>query len=512
MTWHAFRFIAAQITVLAVLAAIVVVIWFVPHRGWRLLRERGRGHIHHPFLRRHFISHEASWLRIGISIALAIAGLGFFLRTFREVMRDPAIAAVDLRLHNTLRIFHSSALHRLYSAVTLVASPTVVAAFVSAVGAILWLSARRREATALVIAFCGAAIASVALKYIVHRPRPMEAKGLAYGPSFPSGHTLLAISVYGLIAYLIARRRGTLAKVAAVAIAIYIVLVPMSRIYLGVHWPFDTIASLQLGAAWLIIVSLLMNHPPHFAHDVGQPKAAVLHGTRLWFGVVGSALACVAIFGAVDPVPRGVPKLPPPRIVPADVLRAFPLVKKTSEDLAGGPMEPAAFVFVGDAGAMTRAFERAGWSLAQTPSVHGLLHELADVIANRADPSGPATPSYFDAQPQDLTFEKAGTTSGSIRQRHHIRVWRTPLCVPQCTPLWVATCSYDMGVKFVAKPYLLTHRIDPRVDLEREFIAAGLRNAGARELGVITVTGPQRGRNAGGDAFFTDGRAHVIAF
>lgn len=230
----------------------------------------------------------------------------------------------------------------------------------------------------------------------------------------------------------------------------------------------------------------------------------------MWIAAAG--VLAVGIFGAVHPVPRGIPKLPSPRVVSADVLRVFPLVKKTSEDLTGGPMEPASFVFVGDPQSMARAFERAGWSLAQTPSVHGLLHELFAVVADRPDPSGPATPSYFDAQPQDLTFEKAGTASGSIRHRHHIRIWRVPLCVAQCAPLWVATCSYDMGVKFVAKPYLVTHRIDPRVDIEREYIANGLRAAGAHEVGVITVTGPQRGKNAGGDAFFTDGRAHVISF
>src|SRR5579859_288543 len=115
MTWHAFRFIAIQIAILTFLTAIVVFVWFLPHRGWHLLREKGKHHIHHPFLRKHFITHEASWLRIAISILVAITGLGFFVRTFREVMKDPRIAAVDLRLHNTLRVFHSTTLHRLYS-------------------------------------------------------------------------------------------------------------------------------------------------------------------------------------------------------------------------------------------------------------------------------------------------------------------------------------------------------------------------------------------------------------
>ena len=109
-------------------------------------------------------------------------------------------------------------------------------------------------------------------------------------------------------------------------------------------------------------------------------------------------------------------------------------------------------------------------------------------------------------------FEKPGDPSGSIRRRHHTRLWKTTLCLaPSCTPLWVATASYDEGIKMVAEPYLLTHRVDPRIDLERDFIAAELRQAGARALGMIPVTGPSRGHNASGDPFVTDGRACVFA-
>ena len=174
-------------------------------------------------------------------------------------------------------------------------------------------------------------------------------------------------------------------------------------------------------------------------------------------------------------------------------------------------MEPLSFLFVATGSDLQSTFERAGWFLADTPSVHGLAAELWAVVRSRPDPHGPATPSYFAGQPQDFTFERPGTASGSIRQRHHIRIWRTQLCLePACTPVWAATCSYDMGIEFVPKPYLLTHRIDPHIDREREFIARTLRTAGAHEIDIVTVTGPARGRNAGGDAFITDGRAHVM--
>jgi len=128
------------------------------------------------------------------------------------------------------------------------------------------------------------------------------------------------------------------------------------------------------------------------------------------------------------------------------------------------------------------------------------------------DPHGPATPAYYQEEPQDLTFEKPGDASGSIRHRHHIRIWRTGLyAAPGAVPVWAATSSYDAGVKLVAKPYLVTHRIDPQIDRERELIAGDLLTAGARPLARVTVTGPTRGKNAGEDSFVTDGVARVLA-
>src|SRR5438105_4405 len=107
MTWHAAAFIGGKVIVLGLLACILVIIWFIPHRGWVELRERFGHRMHHPVLRRHFASEELSLLRTSISIVVALAGFSMFVRTFRGVIHDPRVAGVDLRLHNTLRLFHS---------------------------------------------------------------------------------------------------------------------------------------------------------------------------------------------------------------------------------------------------------------------------------------------------------------------------------------------------------------------------------------------------------------------
>ena len=493
MTWRAAQFLILQALILAFAAALAFVAWGVAHRRHHLFRKWS----------------ERPWIREIFGAIIVIALLFWFASTLRGVLTDGRVVAADRRLHNTLRLFHSESLHIFYSSMTTLAGTTFVAPVALALAALFWMHQRKNDAKVFVTAIAGAVAFGVILKYIVRRPRPPDAMGIASGPSFPSGHTLAATAVYGILIYLLLREkpRSWWHIAAVVPLFALIALVPLSRIYLGVHWPHDVTASLALGGAWLGCLTMLVRF-----HRDGSVRDERVRAIRPQLLAIVAALAVIyGIVLSTSVKPEARPTLPPPHVVPATTLQAFPLSRKTSEDLIGGPMEPLAFLFVGSADDVQRSFEGAGWSLADTPSATGLAKELWDVVLDRPDPHGPATPSYFAEQPQDFTFERPGTLNGSIRRRHHIRIWRTAICIaPAGTPVWGATCSYDMGIEFVPKPYLITHRIDPNVDREREFVAQTLRSTGARDFAFVTVTGPRRGRNAGGDSFTTDGRAHVM--
>ncbi|MGC1305899.1 MAG: phosphatase PAP2 family protein [Phormidesmis sp.] len=91
------------------------------------------------------------------------------------------------------------------------------------------------------------------------RDRPnLIADGLAAPSlhSFPSGHVVVSITVYGLIFYLWFRTsRSAIERLIAIAFAIlWIGLISLARLALGAHWPSDVIASLLVGALWLIVV------------------------------------------------------------------------------------------------------------------------------------------------------------------------------------------------------------------------------------------------------------------
>ena len=101
----------------------------------------------------------------------------------------------------------------------------------------------------------GSITLNVVLKYFFDRPRPLVPMVEAHGLSFPSGHTMVAASFYGLLIYLVwhhvkqpVLRYGLIAFLSA-----FVVIIGFSRIYLRVHYATDVLAGFAAGFMWVVI-------------------------------------------------------------------------------------------------------------------------------------------------------------------------------------------------------------------------------------------------------------------
>jgi undecaprenyl-diphosphatase len=127
------------------------------------------------------------------------------------------------------------------------------------VGVVFYLLSVGKRGTALLVggAVGSGAILSTLLKLGFDRPRPDLIAHLshAYSSSFPSGHAMLSAVTYLTLGVLLARaheRRRTKIIVMTYGVTLT-VLIGLSRIYLGVHWPTDVMAGWALGAAWAAV-------------------------------------------------------------------------------------------------------------------------------------------------------------------------------------------------------------------------------------------------------------------
>jgi undecaprenyl-diphosphatase len=123
-----------------------------------------------------------------------------------------------------------------------------------AAGLTLWLCRHRHLAVGLVLTVIGATAVSTVLKIVIGRDRPdiVEHAALTFTASFPSGHAFLSavtlLSIAGFVG--LAARRDDITRLCLVLAWGMIVMIGLSRIYLGVHWPTDVIGGWCLGIAW----------------------------------------------------------------------------------------------------------------------------------------------------------------------------------------------------------------------------------------------------------------------
>ncbi|WP_181168134.1 LssY C-terminal domain-containing protein [Mesorhizobium sp. B2-4-19] len=484
---------------------------------------------HDPELRRVIAAHPRCWgwlarrfnrfepfgLQLTVGVAMAVVFLFFFLSVVQDLMANEAVVLADLRLLSLVQMYRTPSLNRVMVFLTYMGNWQVVTAGASLLMIYLALTRRWLWIMALLVSIGGGEILVQLGKVGFARARPDLVNALipAKGASFPSGHAFVAICFYGLVGWFAIDRvhsRTAKATIAVMTITV-VVAIGFSRIYLGVHWPSDVIASFNLGAAWLIATITF------FCVARASAVDAISRASGAWSKTVAVCLVTawavfVGVFDYTHPlVDKDRPANAPVDLPEANLPEAmFALAPRFSEDITGKPMEPINVILTGSEADLVKAFAQAGWEPTDRISFASSWRLLGAELRNQPSPRAPGLPTFWHGQPNQRGFQYVDPGS-SARERHHIHVWETDFRVSG-VPVWLGTVHFDKEAKTESGRGLLIHQIDPDIDSERNALrSALLRSRCVAKIEEAVVTQPMMGKNAIGNPFFTDGQA-VVAF
>ena len=186
-----------------------------------------------------------------------------------------AFTSLDLQVAQVMHDAWQPSLHGLFQAIAELGGFELTTVLMLGLAAYLWRSGFGSDALVFLV-FIAAQAFELFYKLNLHHPQPPRSWAEADGPSiselfsgsgagnsFPSGHVLRAVIVYGLIAFVI-RRLALSPRIRNLAIAVAIalvVLIAFDRLYLDVHWESDVIGGLILGAIALVAGTVWLDRP-----------------------------------------------------------------------------------------------------------------------------------------------------------------------------------------------------------------------------------------------------------
>jgi membrane-associated phospholipid phosphatase len=198
-------------------------------------------------------------LGIGFGLVVAAGATWTASRVYDEVTGNDGVEAFDRPILEAAKRFRNPAANALASGIAYlfgpVGMPVLACSFAVAI-------ARRRRDPLVFVSIAAAGVGSLVMtvrdKRLVNRNRPPRSDAIPpfeSSPSFPSGHTLNATTLAGVISYHLARRQSwpahTLSGVGAVVVA---GTVGLSRVLIGAHWFSDVAFGWMAGTAWATTV------------------------------------------------------------------------------------------------------------------------------------------------------------------------------------------------------------------------------------------------------------------
>ena len=470
------------------------------------------------FISRRFTKHHKYGLYLTIGVVLTIFFASIFIKILKNYISHAKLIQFDLRVINLFSTFRYEKLNHQALFVTYLAKGEVIAVGVIVISLILILIKQWRFLKVLLISILGGELFIWIIKNIIDRPRPPLVTSLVNETtySFPSGHTFVAIAFYGLLVYFIIQsEKSKFLKIISFIIGfILIILVGLSRIYLGAHWPSDVLASFVSGAAWLSILITWLKIKNKFI-PLPKPKNQFKKITIIVSSLLLIVIWFIFIIGFyfTHPLQSKSEIIETKTIIETENIpqQLFQNLPKVSESISGIAAEPINMIFVGTKEDINNAFIKSDWYLLDGPSLKSYSKIITSLLFDQAYPTTPGLPVFWDTEPSQFAYGKP-TTPKSISSREHIHFWKTDFITQDHQNIWVGTAHFDEAIKKKFGIIMPFHTTEIKVDNERESIKNELeKNGFIQKAEKIDLTGLSYGIKRGsGNSFLTDGQVYII--
>jgi len=191
----------------------------------------------------------------------------------------------------------------------------------------------------------------------------------------------------------------------------------------------------------------------------------------------------------------------------------FAKIPRRISDKSGVPGDMVNFLVIGSQLAMEKAFKTAGWVQVDANVTESVLSGILASISKESYLTMPMSPLYLFGRTQDYGWAHAEPIA-VVASRNHLRLWKAAFTVNGET-LWVGAATHDIGFERDQRNQdqtVITHKIDPNIDLERDYVEKTLSATGlVVEVAHFLPTNPlQTAKTATGGSFHSSGQVLIL--
>lgn len=342
---------------------------------------------------------------------LLVGGGWLFLGVLEDVVTKDPLVRFDESVHAALQALRTSWADNAMVFVTEVGGAAGLVPVLVAVSVLLVIKRYWRTLGYWLAAAAFAEALVWTLKDTLGRARPSVYSGLQQF-SFPSGHVALAIVVYGFLAFLVGRHRSVAVQAAVTIVAaVAIAFVAFSRLYLGVHWFSDVLASVGLGLVWVALLAIA------YTQHVRNERLGIVPA----LSVTLTTLAVVSMTYVRAHLERDVAQYTPTQALPTVTLDAWleggwRQLPHARLQATGTPVEPLNVQWAADPAAIEATLTSQGWHAA--PSWFSAA-ALQSIVPGAAVDDMPVVPKFNQGEPPDLVW----TRPIDAEHRLVLRLW-----------------------------------------------------------------------------------------